>query len=371
MADYDELTYFHLQGLFNGIIGDTTGQQGDPGPEPDLYNVNMSAQIALAFADPVTHKPVAGAPVLRITDATPPRTLLLIPVTASVESGVLRMPGADTGIDGVDIVAKSPILGADEKTLLCTVSFGPATIGGSKFQFDPVTFLVPTVLPANYHANETQVITVAGQPTGGTGALIYGQTPTVSLPMNPAAADVQAALRAIQAIGNAVTVTGGAGGVNAVQTLTLLGAPGVGTFHLLVFGTLTAEIPFNATALQVQTALEGLAAINPGDVAVAGSAGGPWQVTFHGRLASAPIPAMVATPSSAMATAGGSVGVVLTTAGVNVGPFTAVFDTAQIPRPLRLGSLDNFTGGSGPSLRVTDPWTPVVVDLTTVERYAA
>lgn len=370
MADYDELTYFHLQGLFNGIIGDTTGQLGDPGPEPDLYNVNMSAQIALGFADPVTHKPVAGPPMLRITDATPPRTLLLVPVTASVESGVLRMPGADTGINGVDIVAKSPILGADDKTLLCTVTFGPATIGGNKFQFDPVTFLVPTVLPANYHANETQVVTVAGQPTGGTGALIYGQTPTVSMPINPTAAAVQAALRSIPAIGNAVTVTGGAGGVNAVQTITIDGAPGVGSFHLLVFGVLTAEIGFNSTAATVQSTLEALSMIDPGDVAVAGPVGGPYQVTFGGKYASAPIPAMVATPSAAMMGAGGSVAVVLTTAGVNVGPFTVVFDTALIPRPLRLGSLDNFTGGSGPSLKVTDSWTPVVVDLTTVERYA-
>ena len=44
----------------------------------------------------------------------------------------------------------------------------------------------------------------------------------------------------------------------------------------------TVDIAENASAATVQAALEGLAAILPGDVTVTGSAGGPWTVEFLG-----------------------------------------------------------------------------------------
>jgi hypothetical protein len=44
----------------------------------------------------------------------------------------------------------------------------------------------------------------------------------------------------------------------------------------------TKEIPYNATAVEVQSALEALAAIDPGDVTVTGPAGGPWKLEFSG-----------------------------------------------------------------------------------------
>lgn len=47
----------------------------------------------------------------------------------------------------------------------------------------------------------------------------------------------------------------------------------------------TANIAENASAADVQTALEGLAAILPGDVVVTGSMGGPWTVRFTGQYA--------------------------------------------------------------------------------------
>jgi hypothetical protein len=263
MADFDELTYFHLIGRYNGIVGDTAGTFGDPGPEPDLYAVNMTATIKLLLAD-ATGKEL-GPPELRLTTADPPRTLLLIPITATVASGVLRLPGADTGIDGIDLVANSPVLAIpDGSTLLCEVTFGPTTIGGNRYQYDPVTFAVPTVLPADYTANVVQTITITGSPDGGDWELIYGTTPTATMPPTATGADVQTALRALSAIGTAVTVTGPGGG-----------------------------------------------------------------------------------------------------------PYVATFDTAVIPRPLRLGALDNLTSTAhtGPGVVVTDAYTPVTIDLTTVERW--
>lgn len=215
MADYNDLTYFHLDGRYNGIVGDTGGAFGDAGPTPDLYNVNMDATIGLEIAATGPGGTVyKRAPELRLTTATPPRTLLLLPVKAQVESGVLRYPGAETGYDGVDLVAASPILGLTmDQTLLCRVVFGPTTIGGTSYQYDPVVFEVPTILLADYHPNVAQTVTLVGGATSGTWFLIYGSALTTALQYNASALTVQTALRAIPAIGAAgVAVAGPNGG---------------------------------------------------------------------------------------------------------------------------------------------------------------
>ncbi|MET7713670.1 hypothetical protein [Streptomyces sp. NPDC005407] len=69
---------------------------------------------------------------------------------------------------------------------------------------------------------------------------------------------------------------------NEVQTLTVTGAPDGGTFTITWSGQTTGAIAYNATAAQVQTALEALSNIAPGDVVVTGAAGGPWTLTWGG-----------------------------------------------------------------------------------------
>lgn len=261
MTDFDALTYHRLIGRYNGIVADSTGPFGDPGNAPDLYTVNMSATIALAIAR--AGKIVSGPPEFRLTAAVPPRTLLLVPIRAQVESGTLRLPGATSLVDGVDLVAKSAILGLGvDEALIAQVTFGDTTIGGSVYRFDPVSYVVPTVEAADYHAGAVQIISLTGNPDGGTWAAVYGQQPTIVLPPTATAAAVQAALRAIVAIGVHVAVTG--------------------------------------------------------------PDGGPWR---------------------------------------------AEFDTAFIPRPLALGQTDNLTGTNLPGVLITDPYTPPIVDLTTVDRW--
>jgi hypothetical protein len=61
----------------------------------------------------------------------------------------------------------------------------------------------------------------------------------------------------------------------------------------------TAAIPWNATAAQVQSALEALTSITPGDVSVALS-GSAWQITFQGTLADQDVAPLVAMPQSAL-----------------------------------------------------------------------
>jgi hypothetical protein len=101
-----------------------------------------------------------------------------------------------------------------------------------------------------------------------------------------------------------------ADGANEAQTVTI-GGSGLTSFTLTYDGQTTASIDDQATAAQVQSALEALSNIDPGQVSVSGSAGGPYTVTFtNGGMN---VPQMTATPTGgtgtvtvATATDGGS-----------------------------------------------------------------
>ena len=79
----------------------------------------------------------------------------------------------------------------------------------------------------------------------------------------------------------ATDVQGGTGG-NEVQAVTLSNATG-GTFRLAFGGYVTTPLAYNATAAQVDAALDALASVD--NVTVTGNAGGPWTVTFGGSQA--------------------------------------------------------------------------------------
>lgn len=270
MADFNDLTYFHLQGLFNAITMDTTGTFGDAGPEPDLFNVNMSATISYYLVNAINEL-ILPPPLLPLPTATPPRTLMIVPMAVEVTSGVLVVPGA-AGAQGVDMVARSAILGIpDTEKFVAKVIFGAASIGGGLFQFDPIIFEIPTVELAAYTANHVQILTVDPAATGGTWEAVYDDTPTT-----------------------------------------------------VVAPTVTAA-------------------------------------TLQGYL-NAAIQADLTLPNTTSC---------VTVAGVNGGPFTVTFNTAVIPRPLRLGTLSNLIGPAGttPQVAVTDTYMPTVIDLTTVAQF--
>ena len=72
--------------------------------------------------------------------------------------------------------------------------------------------------------------------------------------------------------------------IDNLQTVAL-GSPSAGDFTLTYKGQTTATIAFDAAASAVQSALALLSTIPSGDVAVTGSAGGPYSVIFSGSLA--------------------------------------------------------------------------------------
>lgn len=107
-------------------------------------------------------------------------------------------------------------------------------------------------------------------------------------------------------------------GTNEVQTVSITGTPTGGTYTLTFSGQTTAPIAFNATAAAVQTALEGLSNIDPGDVATAGGPhpGTPITVTFQGQYSGTDVPQMTANSSGLTGGTSPTVTVTTTTPGV-------------------------------------------------------
>lgn len=127
---------------------------------------------------------------------------------------------------------------------------------------------------------------------------------------------------------------------NDVQTIT---APGSGTFTATItlngYSQTSAAIAYDAAAATVQTALRALTLLGT-NVAVTGSAGGPWTVTFSVQLAGVPIPLMtVSAGSIAHTTTGRSIGTYVAYDGTKLTPSTA-------PTVAGNGSGSSFAAGT-------------------------
>lgn len=83
---------------------------------------------------------------------------------------------------------------------------------------------------------------------------------------------------------------------NEVQTLTILRASG-GTFTLTYDGQTTSGIAYNANAATIQSALEALSNVAPGDITVAGT--NPFTLTFGGTYAGIDV-ALITVDSSSL-----------------------------------------------------------------------
>lgn len=131
-------------------------------------------------------------------------------------------------------------------------------------------------------------------------------------------------------------------GVNEVQTITITGSPAGGTFPLTLDGQTTSpEVDYDATAGEVQTALEGLSNVAPGDVVCAGGPlpGTPVTVTFGGAWANQDVPTM--TTSSGNLTGGTSPTVAITTTTPGVAPGNSFELLANDPFEWRGHYFDN------------------------------
>lgn len=115
-----------------------------------------------------------------------------------------------------------------------------------------------------------------------------------------------------------------------VQTVTE-GGSGLTSFTLTFSGQTTASLDDQATAADVQEALEALSNIGAGNVVVTGSPGGVYTVTFTGDLAGTNVDQMTATPTGGT----GSV----TVATLTGGGVDASADGREVAAGLLFGSL--------------------------------
>lgn len=129
------------------------------------------------------------------------------------------------------------------------------------------------------------------------------------------------------AAGTKVIEYTGAGNLNEIQTVTISGVPTGGTFDLVFDGERTALLPFNATAAAVQTALEALPNIDPGDVTVTGGPGPatPYVVTFGGQYGETSV-AMFVPESQLTGGTTPAVSVAQTQQGGEGQPIVGIFD---------------------------------------------
>lgn len=182
-------------------------------------------------------------------------------------------------------------------------------------------------------ANAVQVITITGAPAGGTFLLYWGDSVTSALGYQATAAQVQTALNAL------ASVPAPTGGTNDRQTVTISGSPAGGTFTLTFGGQTTAGIAFNAAASAVQTAVQALSSVGAGNATVTGSNGGPWVITFTGTLANAAQSVITANGASLTGGTSPSVAVVHTTTGVAKVPSIVVTGSTGGPYTVTFQNL--------------------------------
>lgn len=111
---------------------------------------------------------------------------------------------------------------------------------------------------------------------------------------------------------------GNAPAVAAQQTLTVDAT--AGQFKLSFRGQTSADLAFDATAAQVDAALEALSTVGAGNVAVSGGPGGaggltPYVVTFGGALNNAPMPSIGTAAGTTPLSGGAGAAVANTTTG--------------------------------------------------------
>lgn len=135
------------------------------------------------------------------------------------------------------------------------------------------------------------------------------------------------------------------GNGDAIQSLTV--AATGGQFKLSFGGDTTADLPYDATAAQVQTALRGLPSIGAGNVSVTGGPGGPggavpYGIFFEGSLAGAAQSAIVASSGTTPLSGGAASATVRT---INAGGLTTGFEVCKVAAGCKAGVSSALGGG--------------------------
>ncbi len=139
-----------------------------------------------------------------------------------------------------------------------------------------------------------------------------------------------------------------AGAANDVQTVTIGGTPTGGTFKLVLEWPIgnsqtTATIAFDAAASAVQSAIAALSNVGTGNVAVTGSAGGPYTVTFQGKFLYQPVPVMTAGTNALTGGTNPAAAIAHATVCATAGTFAA-YSSATLSAPAAAATATTNTG---------------------------
>lgn len=179
--------------------------------------------------------------------------------------------------------------------------------------------------------NEVQVLELDNA-TGGTFTLTFGGYTTAPIPFNAHELQVKQALEALPNIGMlSVGVTSKVS--NEVQVITLTGEPTGGTFRLCFDGSWTGDIPFNANPIQIFDALTSIGPIDFHDINVNQEwwkPYAPWTIGFArptpfaaGAYEGVDVPTITGDPSGL--TGGAGMDVVVSTKTQGSRPYVITF----------------------------------------------
>ena len=220
-------------------------------------------------------------------------------------------------------------------------------------------------------ASTNQIYEIYTTATGGLFTLSVSGVATGGLAYNVSSGSMQTALEALSTVGAGnVTVTG-AGTVPADQVNSAWADATSGMFSFTVDGLVAPAIAWNASAAQVEAALEALANVDGVTVTGAGTSGSPWVITFDGPTVSRQ---SLTLDSNDTGLSGGSSTIqISTTQSASAGdPWIVEFVSSLSSTPvLMTGDGSSLTGGTltGPTETQAGLAADVIVETDTTWKY--
>ncbi|TXH15427.1 MAG: hypothetical protein E6R06_32970 [Mycobacterium sp.] len=137
-----ELKFFTLRGRVRSVVAD----EADDDENPEVKGIMSGLKIT----------PTAkGHTVIKASLLTPPTVMVLCPIRARIDNGVLSL--RETQAD-VRLVAKSNVLGLGDTPLVYRLEFFETTFNGTSQQLPPLSIVAPTVPEGHNDVEDGEIV---------------------------------------------------------------------------------------------------------------------------------------------------------------------------------------------------------------------